>query len=116
MRRALLSVCLLLGCSKESPPASAGTVPTSSERARAVVDRIAAFPALRDRVGKTSTIARDASGFRRAASSSGERFAVASDHGFTVVAPTLANGAVHVAHADRPFVYVDVTSELSPVA
>ncbi|MBI2388501.1 MAG: hypothetical protein HYV09_02690 [Deltaproteobacteria bacterium] len=95
---------------------SAADAPAIGARGRAVLQRLDAFPALSNRLGRGVTLAHDARGFGFDRSTSPTKIVAAGGSVLTGFVPLRADGAVHVARGDRPGVSLDVTTALRPVA
>lgn len=116
-------VSLVVGCSSgttaSSPDASSPPAParTSTTRASRVLAQLAAHSPLRDRLGRGATLVETGGGLRLASDGSREpRAQMAGGGALDVTLPARADHALRVARADRPGVYLDVTTALAAVA
>lgn len=112
VRGGVWAVVFLLGCGRrEAAPELADasapmTTSTASPRARGVVDRLATFASMRDRLGRGGSLVRTTDGFTLAHAPAQLESTL----------PVTADRPMHLSRNDRPGVTLDVTSPLRPVA
>ncbi|MGZ3477528.1 MAG: hypothetical protein ACXWUG_29430, partial [Polyangiales bacterium] len=118
-KAAALAAVGLLACSSskvDAPPDASNNELRTGASARAVATfaALARFPSLENHLGRGGTLTRAEEGFR--AQHLAPSTAIAGGASFATTLPLRANGAVHVARADRHDVFVDVSSEVEAVS
>jgi len=123
-RLGLGAVLFVLGCTprEQAPDLADASTPltpnaariVASPRARTVVDRLSAFAAMRDRLGRGVQLKATPNGFALAHAAPG--MVPAGGARLDATLPAHADQPMHLARADRPGVSLDVTTTLRPVA